>query len=48
MDQAFEWVKKAYEERDSFLPWIRVTPTDSWQIPKDPRIDELLDRWGLP
>ena len=48
MDQAFEWVKKAYEERDNFLPWIRVTPTDSWQIPKDPRIDELLDRWGLP
>ena len=48
MDQAFEWVKKAYEERDNFLPWIRVTPTDSWQIPKDPRIDELLDQWGLP
>ncbi|NOR14065.1 MAG: protein kinase [Candidatus Aminicenantes bacterium] len=48
MDQAFEWVKKAYEERDSFLPWIRVTPTDAWQIPRDPRIDELLDKWGLP
>lgn len=48
MDQALEWVKKAYEERDNFLPWIRVTPMDSWRLPKDPRIDELLDQWGLP
>jgi serine/threonine protein kinase/Flp pilus assembly protein TadD len=47
-DQAFEWVKKAYEERDSFLPWLRVTPFDSFELPSDPRIDELLDRLGLP
>jgi TolB-like protein/predicted Ser/Thr protein kinase len=48
MDQAFEWVKRAYEVRDSFLPWLRVTPMDSWHIAIDPRIDELLDRLGLP
>ncbi len=48
MDQAFEWVKKACEERDSFLPWFRVTPLDCMQLPSDPRIDELLDRLGLP
>jgi len=48
MDQVFEWVLKAYEERDNFLPWIRVTPMDSWQLPSDPRIDEMLDRLGLP
>ncbi len=48
VDQAFEWVKKAYEERDSFLPWFRVTPLDCMQFPSDPRIDELLDRLGLP
>jgi tetratricopeptide (TPR) repeat protein len=47
-DQAFEWVKKAYEERDSFLPWFRVTPLDCMHFPSDPRIDELLDRLGLP
>jgi tetratricopeptide (TPR) repeat protein len=47
-DQAFEWVKKAHEERDSFLPWFRVTPLDCMHFPSDPRIDELLDRLGLP
>jgi serine/threonine-protein kinase len=47
-EQAFEWIKKAYEERDSFLPWFRVTPLDNMQFLSDPRIDELLDRLGLP
>jgi tetratricopeptide (TPR) repeat protein len=47
-DRAFEWVKKAYEERDSFFPWLRVTPLDCMHFPSDPRIDELLDRLGLP
>jgi TolB-like protein/Tfp pilus assembly protein PilF/predicted Ser/Thr protein kinase len=47
-DQAFEWVKKACEERDSFLPWFRVTPVDCMHFPSDPRINELLDRLGLP
>jgi serine/threonine-protein kinase len=48
MDQAFEWAKKACEERDSFLPWHRVSPMDFMHFPSDPRIDELLDRLGLP
>ena len=47
-DQAFEWVKKASEERDGFLLWHRITPTACWHFPSDPRIDELLDRLGLP
>jgi TolB-like protein/Flp pilus assembly protein TadD/predicted Ser/Thr protein kinase len=48
MDQAFEWIKKACEERDSFLPWHRVSPMDFMHFPNDPRVDELLDRLGLP
>jgi len=48
VDQAFEWIKKAVEERDSFLPWHRVTPLDCMDFPSDPRVDELLDRLGLP
>ena len=48
MDQAFEWIKKASEERDSFLPWLRVTPVDWMNFPNDPRVDKLLDRLGLP
>ena len=47
-DHVFEWIKKAAEERDSFLPWLRVTPMDYWQFEFDPRIHELLDRLGLP
>jgi hypothetical protein len=30
------------------LPWHRVTPVDWMHFPNDPRIDELLDRLGLP
>ena len=48
VDQAFEWIKKSIEERDSFLPWHRVTPLDSMDFPSDSRVDELLDRLGLP
>jgi len=48
LDKAFEWIQKAHEERDSFLPWFRVTPLDCMHFPSDPRIDELLDRLGLP
>jgi serine/threonine protein kinase/Tfp pilus assembly protein PilF len=47
-DQAFEWTKKAHEERDSFLPWHRVSPMGWMGFPSDPRINELLDRLGLP
>ena len=47
-DKAFEWIKKACEERDSFLPWFRITPMDCMNFPSDPRIDGLLDRLGLP
>jgi hypothetical protein len=48
MDKAFEWIKRAREERDSFLPWLRITPMDYTAIPEDPRVDELLDQLGLP
>ena len=47
-DQAFEWIQKAAEERDGFLPWHRVTPVDCMDFPSDTRIDELMDRLGLP
>jgi tetratricopeptide (TPR) repeat protein len=47
-DEAFEWAKKASEERDGFFIWLRVRPVDSMQLPREPRIDELLDRLGLP
>jgi len=47
-DQAFEWVKRACEEHDSFLPWLIVTPTiETGRIPDEPRYRALLKKAGL-
>jgi serine/threonine protein kinase/Tfp pilus assembly protein PilF len=47
LNQAAKWLKKACEERDSFLPWIIVTPLEISQIPDDPRFTEVLKKAGL-
>ncbi len=46
-DIALEWLKQACEERDSFLPWCRVIPIDSYRIPDEPRFQALLKKFGL-
>jgi len=46
-DKALEWLKQACEERDSFLPWCRVIPIDSYRIPDEPRFQALLKKFGL-
>jgi tetratricopeptide (TPR) repeat protein len=46
-DQAFEWLEKAYQERDDQLTWIRVDPIFG-SIRSDPRYTDLLRRMGLP
>lgn len=44
-DQAFVWLNKAYEERASLLPFLKVTPIfDSLRA--DPRYADLLRRVG--
>jgi TolB-like protein/DNA-binding winged helix-turn-helix (wHTH) protein len=46
-DQAFEWLKKAEQDRDSYLIWLRVDPM--WDgLGPDPRFQNLLRRIGLP
>ncbi len=47
LDQAFEWLKTACEEHDSWLPWCRVNPVDSYRIPDEPRFKALLKKAGL-
>ncbi|MFP4081951.1 MAG: protein kinase domain-containing protein [Candidatus Aminicenantes bacterium] len=44
-DQAFEWLKKACDERDSFLPWCVIIP--KFIIPDEPGFNALLKKAGL-
>ncbi len=46
-DEAFEWLEKAYEERDSDMVWLRTWPGfDS--LRSDPRFQDLLRRMNFP
>jgi tetratricopeptide (TPR) repeat protein len=45
-DKVFEWLDRAYNERDALLPWLKVMPEfDS--VRSDPRFQDLLRRLGL-
>jgi len=46
-DQAFEWLEKAYQLRDSELTWIMIDQSLD-NIRSDPRYADLLRRMGLP
>ena len=46
-DQAFEWLEKAYQARDSGLFFLRVIPLYD-PLRSDPRFDEMLGRIGIP
>jgi hypothetical protein len=46
-DEAFDWLNKAYDERDPQLIWVHLDPQlDS--LHADPRFTELLRRMGIP
>jgi tetratricopeptide (TPR) repeat protein len=46
-DLAFQWLEKAYQERDSKLAWLKVEPGfDS--LRSDPRFQNLLRRMNFP
>jgi tetratricopeptide (TPR) repeat protein len=45
-DRAFEWLQKAYEERDHWLYGAKVTPHLD-NLRPDPRFKELLKKMGL-
>jgi len=46
-DLAFEWLERACNEHDSFLPWLRVHPFENLRIPDEPRYKALLKKVGL-
>jgi hypothetical protein len=46
-DSAFEWLEKAYDERSTWLFWVKVDPRfDS--LRGDPRFRDLLKRMRFP
>lgn len=46
-DQAFHWLEQAYEEHDTFLPWLRADPEFD-ALHGDPRFEDLVRRIGIP
>src|SRR5262249_46952312 len=45
-DAAFEWLERAYEDRDPFLTMAKVVPVFD-KLRPDPRFDRLLRRMRL-
>ena len=45
--KSFECLERAFDEHDSFIPWLRVTPIDIYRIPDEPRFKALLKKAGL-
>lgn len=46
IDETFEWLEKAYEERDPGLVYIKGYP-QLWDLHDDPRFQALLKKMGL-
>jgi TolB-like protein/Tfp pilus assembly protein PilF len=45
-DRAFEWLEKAYADRNDFLVWLKVDP-ELDRLRADPRFTDLLRRVGF-
>jgi len=45
-DKAFEWIEKAFEERDHWLVYLKVSPVVDI-LRSDPRFPKLLERMGF-
>ena len=46
-DHAFEWFKRAFEQRDSFFMWCLDIPIKSYDVPDEPRFNALLKKVGV-
>ena len=46
-EQAFEWLQRAYDERDPWLIWLKLDPVLD-NLRSDARFEELTRRLGLP
>jgi len=48
LNEAFDWLEKAYEERDPQLTYLKVPGRRFEPLRHDPRFQELVHRIGLP
>ena len=47
IDQGFEWLEKAYEERDTVMIRLKVNPQFD-KVRSDPRFKAMLKRMNFP
>ena len=47
MDEAYRWLERAFNEKDSFLPWCAIIPIKEYQIVEEPRLRTLFKKHGL-
>jgi tetratricopeptide (TPR) repeat protein len=47
-DRAFEWLEKAYREREGWLAWYFILDPEFDSLRSDSRYNDLLQRLGLP
>jgi len=47
LGQASKWLKRAGEEHDSYLCWIRIIPSDFFHLPNESRVKTLVKKAGI-
>jgi tetratricopeptide (TPR) repeat protein len=47
-ERSFEWLEKAYQAHDDYIPLLKVDPDLRKLLRADPRYADLLRRMGLP
>jgi TolB-like protein len=47
LDRAYHWLERAFEEKDSFLPWCAIIPIKGYEIAKGQQLMPLFKKHGL-
>jgi tetratricopeptide (TPR) repeat protein len=47
-DRGFEWLTRAFDQRQSYIRWAKVNPVFSESVRADPRFKKLVARLNLP